>query len=57
MNYLQAWTEAPSIASALLAMTLRLPCLKFVIVTLGEAGCIMLEKSMEGTFNNSHYCI
>jgi len=45
----QAWTEAPSIASALLAMALRLPRLKFVIVTLGEAGCIMLEKHMQET--------
>lgn len=45
----QAWTEAPSIASALLGMALRLPHLKFVIVTLGEAGCIMLEKHTQET--------
>ncbi|KAK0580327.1 hypothetical protein LWI29_000674 [Acer saccharum] len=41
----QAWTEAPSIASALVSMLLRLPNMKFVIVTLGEDGCIMLERS------------
>ncbi|KAK2648606.1 hypothetical protein Ddye_016095 [Dipteronia dyeriana] len=40
----QAWTEAPSIASALVSMLLRLPNMKFVIVTLGEDGCIMLER-------------
>ncbi|XVF21472.1 hypothetical protein REPUB_Repub12eG0093300 [Reevesia pubescens] len=41
----QAWTEAPSIPSALISMLLRLPNLKFVIVTLAEDGCIMLERS------------
>ncbi|KAL5796434.1 hypothetical protein ACOSQ2_001254 [Xanthoceras sorbifolium] len=41
----QAWTEAPSIPSALVSMLLRLPNMKFVIVTLGEGGCIMLERS------------
>ncbi|KAJ9176519.1 hypothetical protein P3X46_011824 [Hevea brasiliensis] len=41
----QAWTEAPSIPSALVSMLLRLPNIKFVIVTLGEDGCIMLERS------------
>ncbi|CAI0560600.1 unnamed protein product [Linum tenue] len=40
----QAWTEAATIPSALVAMLLRLPKLKFVIVTLGEDGCIMLER-------------
>uniref|UniRef100_A0A0C9RW44 TSA: Wollemia nobilis Ref_Wollemi_Transcript_9726_1664 transcribed RNA sequence n=1 Tax=Wollemia nobilis TaxID=56998 RepID=A0A0C9RW44_9CONI len=45
----QAWTKSSSIASALVAMALRLPCLKFVIVTLGEKGCIMLERSMQGS--------
>ncbi|XP_054791436.1 uncharacterized protein LOC129297092 isoform X2 [Prosopis cineraria] len=46
----QAWTQAPSIPSALVSMLLRLPNIKFVIVTLGEDGCIMLERSMtEGT--------
>ncbi|XP_022159474.1 ribokinase [Momordica charantia] len=40
----QEWTEAPSIPSALVSMLLRLPKLRFVIVTLGENGCIMLER-------------
>ncbi|CAL5436470.1 unnamed protein product [Camellia sinensis] len=42
----QAWTEAPSVPSALVAMLLRLPNVKFVIVTLGEDGCIMLQRSV-----------
>ncbi|XP_060676103.1 uncharacterized protein LOC107426447 isoform X1 [Ziziphus jujuba] len=42
----QAWTEAPSIPSALVSMLLRLPNIKFVVVTLGEEGCIMLERSV-----------
>ncbi|KAL7226325.1 hypothetical protein ACSBR1_021441 [Camellia fascicularis] len=42
----QAWTEAPSVPSALVAMLLRLPNVKFVIVTLGEDGCIMLQRSI-----------
>lgn len=41
----QEWTEAPSIASALVSMLLRLPKVKFVITTLGEDGCLMLERS------------
>ncbi|XP_004493847.1 uncharacterized protein [Cicer arietinum] len=41
----QAWTQAPSIPSALVSMLLRLPNVKFVIVTLGEDGCLMLERS------------
>ncbi|GAB4841278.1 hypothetical protein Ancab_022010 [Ancistrocladus abbreviatus] len=41
----QAWTEAPSMATALVSMLLRLPIMKFVVVTLGEDGCIMLERS------------
>ncbi|XP_038888958.1 ribokinase isoform X2 [Benincasa hispida] len=45
----QEWTEAPSIPSALVSMLLRLPKLKFVIVTLGENGCIMLERSAAET--------
>lgn len=44
----QQWTEAPSIPSALVSMLLRLPNIKFVIVTLGEDGCIMLERSTIG---------
>lgn len=45
---LQAWTGAPSVPSALVSMLLRLPKIKFVIVTLGEDGCLMLERSVEG---------
>ncbi|MBA0679386.1 hypothetical protein Goari_011157, partial [Gossypium aridum] len=45
----QAWTKAPSLPSALLSMLLRLPNLKFVIVTLGQDGCIMLERSVFST--------
>ena len=46
----QEWTEAPSIPSALVSMLLRLPKLRFVIVTLGENGCIMLERITNGEF-------
>ncbi|GLT41487.1 hypothetical protein SLA2020_155470 [Shorea laevis] len=45
----QAWTEAPSIPSAVVSMLLRLPNLKFVIVTLGDDGCIMLERNIDGS--------
>lgn len=44
----QAWTDAPSFASALVSVMLRLPNLRFVIVTLGGEGSIMLERSTEG---------
>ncbi|XP_030549458.1 ketohexokinase-like isoform X2 [Rhodamnia argentea] len=44
----QAWTDAPSVASALVSLMLRLPNLRFAIVTLGSEGCIMLERSIEG---------
>ncbi|KAF8014836.1 hypothetical protein BT93_H0584 [Corymbia citriodora subsp. variegata] len=44
----QAWTDAPSVASALVSVMLRLPNLRFVIVTLGSEGSIMLERSTEG---------
>lgn len=47
----KAWTEAPSVPSALLSMLLRLPNLKSVIVTLGEDGCIMLERSVNGKYH------
>ncbi|XP_024975305.1 uncharacterized protein LOC112513309 [Cynara cardunculus var. scolymus] len=40
----QAWTKAPTVPSALVSMLLRLPKVKFVIVTLGADGCIMLER-------------
>ncbi|ONK63898.1 uncharacterized protein A4U43_C07F20060 [Asparagus officinalis] len=47
----QQWTEAPSTPSALVSMLLKLPNLKFVIVTLGEKGCIMLERSIKENSN------
>nr|XP_024398785.1 ribokinase-like isoform X1 [Physcomitrium patens] len=40
----QSWTSAPTVAEALVKMMLQLPRLKFVIVTLGASGCIMLER-------------
>ncbi|CAH2077655.1 unnamed protein product [Thlaspi arvense] len=43
----QAWTEASSIPGALVSMLLRLPKLKFVIVTLGEEGCLMIQRTSE----------
>ncbi|CAN8326331.1 unnamed protein product [Cochlearia groenlandica] len=43
----QAWTEVSSIPGALVSMLLKLPKLKFVIVTLGEEGCLMLQRSSE----------
>ncbi|KAJ8435643.1 hypothetical protein Cgig2_012304 [Carnegiea gigantea] len=43
-NFPQVWTEASLLPKALLSMLLRLPNVKFVIVTLGENGCIMLER-------------
>ncbi|KAG4976825.1 hypothetical protein JHK86_036299 [Glycine max] len=43
----QAWTEASSIPRALVSIILRLPRLKFAIVTLGKDGCIMLEKCVD----------
>ncbi|XP_044492677.1 ribokinase-like isoform X3 [Mangifera indica] len=46
-NFPQAWTEVPSMPGALVALLLRLPNLKFVIVTLGENGCIMLQRSVD----------
>ncbi|XP_020211027.1 ribokinase isoform X2 [Cajanus cajan] len=41
----QAWTGASTVPKALVCMLLRLPNIKFVIVTLGKDGCIMLERS------------
>ncbi|KAK8674405.1 hypothetical protein V6N13_112696 [Hibiscus sabdariffa] len=46
-----AWTGAPCVPSALLSMLLRFPKLKFVIATLGEDGCMMLERSINGGFD------
>ncbi|KAL8494437.1 hypothetical protein ACS0TY_025302 [Phlomoides rotata] len=45
----QAWTGGSSVPSALVSMLLKLPNVKFVIVTLGEDGCIMLERSNESS--------
>ncbi|KAJ1416828.1 Ribokinase-like [Sesbania bispinosa] len=44
----KAWTEASTVPQALVSMLLRLPNIKFVIVTLGKDGCIMLERSVDG---------
>ncbi|KAI3749582.1 hypothetical protein L2E82_20196 [Cichorium intybus] len=44
--YAYTWTGAPSVSTALISMMLRLPKLKFVIVTLGADGCIMLERNI-----------
>ncbi|XP_016569498.1 sulfofructose kinase isoform X1 [Capsicum annuum] len=41
----QAWTGNPSVPDALVSVLLKLPNVKFVIVTLGEDGCMMLERS------------
>ncbi|XP_004152009.1 ribokinase isoform X1 [Cucumis sativus] len=50
-SFPQEWTEAPSIPSALVSMLVRLPKLRFVIVTLGENGCIMLERSTDEKYD------
>lgn len=51
----QVWTEAPSVPSALVSMLLRLPNLRFAIVTLGEDGCIMLERSVDGEYSIAQF--
>lgn len=38
-----------STPGALVSMLLRLPKLKFVIVTLGEEGCLMVQRASTGT--------
>ncbi|KAL4369824.1 hypothetical protein AHAS_Ahas06G0004400 [Arachis hypogaea] len=43
----QVWAGATTIPKALVSMVLRLPKVKFVIVTLGKDGCIMLERSVD----------
>ncbi|KAK7267482.1 hypothetical protein RIF29_20156 [Crotalaria pallida] len=43
----KAWTEASTIPQALVSVLLRLPNIKFVIVTLGKDGCIMLERNVD----------
>ncbi|XP_028184527.1 ribokinase-like isoform X3 [Glycine soja] len=42
-----SWTKASTVPQALVSMLLRLPNIKFVIVTLGKDGCIMLERSVD----------
>ncbi|KAG5592839.1 hypothetical protein H5410_043353 [Solanum commersonii] len=42
------WIEAPSIPAALVSVLLKLPNIKFVIVTLGEDGYMMLERAEAG---------
>lgn len=51
----QEWTEAPSMPGALVSLLLRLPNLKFIIVTLGENGCIMLERSLNGEYSITQF--
>ncbi|GAB2214578.1 hypothetical protein Droror1_Dr00018933 [Drosera rotundifolia] len=46
-KYPQAWTKVPSMPGALVSMLLSLPKLRFVIVTLGENRCIMLQRNQE----------
>ncbi|RYR03071.1 hypothetical protein Ahy_B06g081903 isoform C [Arachis hypogaea] len=43
----EVWAGATTIPKALVSMVLRLPKVKFVIVTLGKDGCIMLERSVD----------
>lgn len=47
-NFPQSWASASSITSALMSLLLQFPRTKFVIVTLGCNGCIMLERSCLG---------
>ncbi|KAJ1295278.1 hypothetical protein BS78_01G211300 [Paspalum vaginatum] len=42
------WTAIPSLPCALLEILLQYPRAEFVIVTLGENGCMMLERSEAG---------
>lgn len=44
----ERWTSISSIPSALLEILLQYPHARFVIVTLGENGCMMLERSEGG---------
>ncbi|XP_018622337.1 uncharacterized protein [Nicotiana tomentosiformis] len=48
----QAWTEAPSVPDALVSVLLKLPNIKFVIVTLGEDGCLMLQRAEAEDFQS-----
>uniref|UniRef100_A0A0D3HEH1 Carbohydrate kinase PfkB domain-containing protein n=1 Tax=Oryza barthii TaxID=65489 RepID=A0A0D3HEH1_9ORYZ len=44
----EKWTSIPSIPSALLEILLQYPCACFAVVTLGENGCMMLERGKDG---------
>ncbi|CAL4917078.1 unnamed protein product [Urochloa decumbens] len=44
-NFPKNWTSIPSLPCALLEILLQYPRAKFVIATLGEKGCMMLERS------------
>ncbi|KQJ97005.1 ketohexokinase isoform X3 [Brachypodium distachyon] len=44
----EKWTSISSIPSALLEILLQYPHAKFVIATLGEKGCMMLEQIEDG---------
>ncbi|KAK8946217.1 hypothetical protein KSP40_PGU012506 [Platanthera guangdongensis] len=46
----KAWTIEPSIPNALVSMVLRLPNIRFIVVTRGDKGCIMLERNI----NDAH---
>lgn len=47
---MQGWTNLDNLAEAILAMASNLPRLKFLIVTLGASGCVMLEVAHQGLF-------
>ncbi|XP_020599472.1 uncharacterized protein LOC110038895 [Phalaenopsis equestris] len=40
----QAWTSVSSMPKALVSILLKYPTVKFVIVTLGEKGCLMIDR-------------
>lgn len=44
----QIWTEEATLAEAVIHLAVLLPRLKFIIVTQGAKGCIMLEMSSSG---------
>ncbi|KAI0493524.1 hypothetical protein KFK09_023642 [Dendrobium nobile] len=44
----QAWTSASSIPKALVSILLKYPNVKFVIATLGEKGCVMIDRRTPG---------
>ncbi|CAL4933706.1 unnamed protein product [Urochloa decumbens] len=47
-NFPKNWTSIPSLPCALLEILLQYPRAKFVIATLGEKGCMMLQRSDAG---------